>query len=112
MELDLTDIPSIPPDLRDKEKDFAAALYLLQSVVRRTSPITEMVSHAIQLEYLSIGEPDPECPRMKYSYLPTPSGFDDIGINEMLRRAERILSGVTEKLWGELVKIEYQFRNK
>lgn len=105
-----TDLPTIPQELLEKERDFAAAFYVLQSVVRRTSPITEMVSHAIQLEYLSIGDPDPERPRMKYSYLPIPSGLDDIGINEMLRRAQRILSDVTEKLWSELVQIEDQSR--
>lgn len=107
-----TDLPTIPQLRLEKERDFAAILYVLQSVIKRTSPITEMVSHDILFEYLSVGEPDPECPKMKYSYLATPSGYDDAGINDLLGRAQRIISETMERIWGELVQYEEQSRNK
>lgn len=98
-------IPEIP-DRKEKEWDFAAIFYVLKSVARRTSPITEMVSHDIQFEYLSMGDEDAEHPKMKYSYLAIPSGLDDAGINELLRRAQRILTDLTNKIWSELIQYE------
>jgi hypothetical protein len=92
-----------PPDLLEKERDFAAVVYLLMSIRKRTSPITEMVSHDIAIEFLSHGEKDPEYPEIiTYKILDEPPGYNDIMINDLLARAARIIRSLQNDMWIEL----------
>ena len=95
-----------PPDLLEKERDFAAVEYLLMSIRKRTSPITEMVSHDIAIEFLSMGSEDPESPGViNYKILDEPPGYNDTMINDLLARAERIIRGLRDDMWSELAGI-------
>lgn len=106
--------PELPSTLREKELDFAAMVYILKSIIRRTSPVTEMVSHDIAIQFLSCGQsPDPEYPQIvTYKILDEPPGYNDYMINDLLARAERIIRLLTNDMWKDLAALEEQTQTK